>query len=67
MNDMAVGVLFGGALSIGSVLLGWWLARIAQADRDRLEQTLGATIAEQQQELMRQRGGNNASGEELGL
>lgn len=66
MNDMAVGVLFGGALSIGGVLLGWWLARIAQTDRDRLEQALGETIAEQQGEIMRLRGGN-VSGEELGL
>lgn len=66
MNDMAVGVLFGGALSIGGVLLGWWLARIAQTDRDRLEQALGETIAELQGEIMRLRGGN-VSGEELGL
>lgn len=66
MNDMAVGVMFGGVLSIGSVLLGWWLARIAQADRDELEQALGETIAEQQGEIMRLRGGN-VSGEELGL
>ena len=67
MNDMAVGVMFGGVLSIGGVLLGWWLARIAQADRDELEQALGETIAQQQGEIMRLRGSGNVSGEELGL
>jgi len=66
MSDMAVGVMFGGVLSIGGTLLGWWLARIAQADRDRLEHALGETIAEQQGEIMRLRSGN-VSGEDLGL
>lgn len=65
MSDVAVGMLFGAVLSIGGILLGWWLARTAQADRDALEQALGETIAEQQQEIMRLR--TDASAGELGL
>jgi hypothetical protein len=65
MSDVAVGMLFGAALSFGGILLGWWLARVAQADRDVLEQALGETIAEQQQEIMRLR--TDASAGELGL
>lgn len=67
MNDMAVGMMFGGVLSIGGLLLGWWLARVAQDDRDELEHALGQTIAEQQGEIMRLRDRGNVSGEELGL
>ena len=63
MSDMAVGMLFGSVLSIGGVLLGWWLARIALADRDAMEQALGAAIAEQQQEIMRLRSGDASAGE----
>ena len=65
MADMAVGVLFGAILAFGGVLLGWWLAQMAQDDRDALEQSLGETIAEQQQEIMRLR--SDASAGELGL
>ena len=41
------------------------MAQMAQDDRDALEQALGETIAEQQQEIMRLR--SDASAGELGL
>ena len=68
MSDaaMLLGMLFGAGSVLGGVLLGWWLARIAQGDRDLVEAQLGQALAEQQQEIMRLRSGD-AGAEELGL
>jgi len=63
---MLLGMLFGAGSMLGGVLLGWWLARIAQGDRDLVEAQLGQALAEeQQQEIMRLR--SDASAGELGL
>ena len=62
---MLLGMLFGAGSMLGGALLGWWLARIAQGDRDLVEAQLGQALAEQQQEIMRLR--SDASAGELGL
>lgn len=66
-EGMLLGMLFGAVILAGGVLLGTWLAQRAQEDRAELEDQLGQAIAEQQQEIMRLRGGRDVSGEDLGL
>lgn len=68
MSDTAVivAVMIVAAALGGGVLGGWWLAHVAQSERNELEQALGETIAQQQEEIMRLRDGEAGAGD-LGL